>query len=91
MTWEIQDIVIIDRIQHANTYHIVYTGINFQHNFLIQRTPNWTRVTVRSMNMEYDIAISDTTRTRTRNVFRHEREPIPQGHSDGRMDRRLIN
>ena len=42
-----------------------------------------TQVIVGSMNMGY---ISDTARDRTQqDLFRHKREPIPQGHSDGRQ------
>ena len=39
-----------------------------------------TQVIVGSMNMGY---ISDTARSRTRNLFRPKWEPIPLGHSDG--------
>ena len=42
-----------------------------------------TQVIVGSMNMRY---ISDTARNRTHNLFRHKREPIPLGHSDGLKD-----
>ena len=44
--------------------------------------PEETQVIVGSMNMGY---ISDTARNRTHNLFRPEREPIPLGHSDGRL------
>ena len=44
--------------------------------------PEETQVIVGSMNMGY---ISDTARNRTHNLFRPKREPIPLGHSDGRM------
>ena len=39
-----------------------------------------TRVILGSMNMEY---VSDTARTRTRNLFRPKCVQIPLGHSDG--------
>ena len=42
--------------------------------------PEETQVIVGSMNIGY---ISDTARNRTHNLFRHKREPIPLGHSDG--------
>ena len=42
--------------------------------------PEGTQVIVDSMNMGY---ISDTARNRTHNLFHHNRESIPLGHSDG--------
>ena len=44
--------------------------------------PDRTQVIVGSMNMEY---ISDTARNRTHNLFRPKWDPIPLGHSDGRL------
>ena len=42
--------------------------------------PEGIWVIVGSMNMRY---VSDTARTRTRNLFRIKCTPIPLGHMDG--------
>ena len=44
--------------------------------------PKGTQVILGSMNMGY-VSDTPTVSTRTHNLFRPKREPIPLGHSDG--------
>ena len=54
----------------------------FVSSLMYPENPEGVQVIVGSMNMGY---ISDTARNRTHNLFRPKREPIPLGHSDGRL------
>ena len=66
-----------------NFYFFLFFNTFFVSSHMYPENPEGTQVIVGSMNMGY---ISDTARNRTHNLFRPKREPIPLGHSDGRMD-----
>ena len=59
-----------------------FFNTNFVSSHMYPENPEGTQVIVGSMNMGY---ISDTARSRTHNLIRHKREPIPLGHSDGHL------
>jgi len=73
--------VKVDRIGYGRGQVTIFNTI-FVSSHLYPENPEETQVIVGSMNMGY---ISDTARDRTHNLFRRKREPIPLGHSDGRI------
>ena len=54
----------------------------FVSSHMYPETPERTQVIVGSLNMGYDIIISDTARNRTHNLLRPKCSPISLGHSD---------
>ena len=50
---------------------------------MYQENPEVTQLIVGSVNMRYDVIISDTARNRTHNLFRPKCGPIQLGRSDG--------
>ena len=67
-------------VHRQNVHWQVFLKTIFVSSHMYPENPEGTQIIVCLMNMGY---VSDTARTRTRNLFRPKREPIPLGHSDG--------